>query len=770
MAEPTEHQSVEHEGRAGALVPRQRVSPLCATGDGFAADAGPSESAAPTTTGPGPLSQLLRYKWTMVLVALFAAGAGLAGVWTLVMPKYRASAMIEVHPTKQIVAFNTEDNGVVPFYQQYLFTQIRKLQSPKVIQRVLAHEEVRQSAWLYGEPTTFLDRVLEPSSPEGKLSDALEVGVEPGSSLIEVAVNARNPHDAAAVANAIVDEYLKTVYQEKREQDHALNQKRRDREAALLEDIRQLEHQAEQYKQRLKVLTPEELVTSRRIRLDELLAKRDELELGIKNARATLRELEALQAERPERPEEEDEPGALYPDDAVWARLYEELQTVRLELQMAGDEFGDAHPTMVRLRKRAAFLNERLRDRERTLDTLQPLRAQAPAGSNQASASVTLTPSAQRWRIKELENQSKNLQALIARQSAEFDDTFDYAEALDKKLREITYKRELYDTVKRQRDTRDIERFAPASIEKEATAFAPATPDNDPRKKLSLAALLGAILAGIAVAYGRALLNSTVQEPAELSSATAAPFLGMLPLLRHPEMPRPLEESIQSECVRMVRTALLQRLDGDGGAVVQITSAGPATGKTTFALMLARSLAQCGKTVLLVDADLRNPSVAKRMSLNVTSPGLIQSITSEAADSETILPTSTAGLSVLAAGRPASPSESEQLANGKLPVCLNRWRQQYDLVLLDSSPLLPVADARILARHADGTILLVREGHCRHRDVVDSLACLTTAGGELLGTVFTSSRRVSSYSSGYYYDNYTGVPAEGTDTLDVRAD
>jgi capsular exopolysaccharide synthesis family protein len=222
---------------------------------------------------------------------------------------------------------------------------------------------------------------------------------------------------------------------------------------------------------------------------------------------------------------------------------------------------------------------------------------------------------------------------------------------------------------------------------------------------------------------------------------------------------------MQAEYVRMVRTALLQRLEEGGGKVVQITSAGSGSGKTTLAVMLAESLARCGKKVLLVDADLRNPSIHERCDI-AAEPGLLGVLKARVGDPEAIVKPGQSGISVLPIGKVSAEIDGELLANGVLAACLRRWCGQFDLVLLDSAPVLPVADARILSRLVDGTILVVREKHCHRAGVADALAQLGASGGALLGMVFVGSRLGGAYGGGYY--DYRYPAADTTAALDAR--
>ena len=217
----------------------------------------------------------------------------------------------------------------------------------------------------------------------------------------------------------------------------------------------------------------------------------------------------------------------------------------------------------------------------------------------------------------------------------------------------------------------------------------------------------------------------------------------------------------------MVRTALLERIEKGRDNVVLITSAGSKAGKTTVAILLAKSLAHCGKRVLLVDADLRNPSLSKRCDVS-NNPGLIDVLSKQTHDKDAITKNGVGGLHILSAGTLNAAHDPELLANGRLQANLDRWRRDYDVVVLDTAPVMPVADARILSRAVDGTVMVLREGHCRRDDVIEALAILSTSGSPLLGTVFVGSRHRAGYSP-YYGGYYNYQVAAGSDTeMDVR--
>ncbi|MHC4704387.1 MAG: CpsD/CapB family tyrosine-protein kinase, partial [Planctomycetota bacterium] len=174
-------------------------------------------------------------------------------------------------------------------------------------------------------------------------------------------------------------------------------------------------------------------------------------------------------------------------------------------------------------------------------------------------------------------------------------------------------------------------------------------------------------------------------------------------------------------------------------------------------MMLGQSLAQSGKKVIMIDADLRRRTLSKRSDL-AQEPGFMESLRSKSVDRRYIFPTKTPGLSILTAGVPdGDGSVFEGTANGAFKACIEQLRRDFDIVLVDSSPILPVADATILSGQVDGTIMVERELISQRGNVVDALARLNSAGGRLMGTVFIGSGLGRTYGSSYAHGNGFGT-------------
>ena len=188
--------------------------------------------------------------------------------------------------------------------------------------------------------------------------------------------------------------------------------------------------------------------------------------------------------------------------------------------------------------------------------------------------------------------------------------------------------------------------------------------------------------------------------------------------------------------------------------MILVTSALPQEGKTTTSINTAIVLAQKGTRVLLIDADLRRPSIHKALNI-ATKIGLSNVLTGNATMSQatvrsTILPT----LFVLPAG-PPPPNPAELLASAQMKDSLAELREQYDHIVIDSPPVLAVTDARIIAAHADVTIMVLRADQTRRKAAKQAREQLDSVGANTLGLVINCTpRSTDRYGYGGGYGSY----------------
>jgi len=733
------------------LVPAGRTSTLgLASQNPFADTLAPYTPTEQPKTSPAVpfLQTLLRYKWTVFAVFLLIAVPAVTAIWTLIVPVYRAKAEVRVRPIIPRLVFNTGDNGLIPFYNSYMNTQVSVIRSPDVIRRVLDQPEVQNTSW-YKQDRDF--PFYSQASRMERLWKALEVRPRGRTEIIDVSMTARNPADAAIILDAVLAQYMNFINTRSEKIKDQVYRELTAQERSLREEIEGREQAVARLTKELGTGTPDDLVSHRRVRLDELEAQLRDLRRQIAKAKWQENELAALVEQHSAEAEQAAQPQAWYEDDAEWRRLYDQFRKAKLQVDLQKDRLGKAHPKMIELNEKLKLAEEMLHAREKQLsqkwDTTGHLLMPAGQTANQAKNLYMLRQS-----IKTMEYEQKLLAEDIAKEKAKFERTFDVAMALIKENKEIRHKQDIYKDVRTALDHKDVERNRPGSIEILANAIVPSEPYRDRRLLLSAMAVFLGLSAGFVVAYLRANVSQSIDEVSDLSQTVSAPFLGQLLLVRDTKRADQYGP-VQGEFIRMIRTALLQRINGEKGDTILITSAESGAGKTTVAVMLAKSLAQCGKNVLLIDADLRNPNISEQLGVEA-EPGLLGSLSPQTPDERTIVRTDIKGLSVLPAGNCQNITDPELLADGVFETCLNRWRGRFDIIILDSPPVLPVADARILARHADGTIMVIREGHCRRSDVVDALAYLGVSGAKLLGTVFIGSTRRSGAYKSKYYNNY----------------
>lgn len=294
------------------------------------------------------------------------------------------------------------------------------------------------------------------------------------------------------------------------------------------------------------------------------------------------------------------------------------------------------------------------------------------------------------------------------------------------------------------------------------TVLAPA---NLPQAPISPNIPLNILLAaavGLAFAAGIVLLleylDDTIKDREDARRELALSTLGVISRMDH--LHKPADRLITvahprapiSEAYRVLRTNL--RFSGieNPGAMVLVTSANPAEGKTTTAANLAVALAQGGKRVILVDTDLRRPSMHTLFGLS-NEIGLSHLFVEETVPPEQIMQTTDVlGLQVLSSG-PLPPNPAELLDSKKLSEILKILRAHADFVILDSPPTLAVADASILGAMCSGTLLVIDAGRTRSDAARRAVETLYASKSQILGVVLNkmSSKRAPGY--GYYYYN-----------------
>ncbi len=700
------------------------------------------------------VAMLRRYLWMSIAIFVLVVGTAIPLIWFTVVPLYRATAVIHIAPFVQTVLTGYEENGIVPLYASFLNTQVSVIRSPTVLNRVLDLPQVSATDW-YNEKTESLFRKDIPALT--RMTRGLSVQPRRNTELIDVSITTKYPADAKTIVDSVVEQYMYVAKSAETVDEKSRMQVLISKADSLKAEVGDLLLQKKIISRAIGTDSPEEYrshITTQSSRLE------DELEQlrrrrKINEARLARRETTVVKnddgddGEPAESGEEESDVETVrFADDIEWRRLQRELDTAKHHLTSLGEQYGQQHPSVKQAVADIAFADDQLAKREAELS--EP-GARAMQSMMLANAEIVLENDPE-WLREQIALSHVEEEILVDRIKAkdeEKDLVSERAHELLTNTKKIVELETEAQDVRNRLNVLKMEAKAPGRISIMQKAMYPAEPFRDRRVMLSAMAIAAAMGLGVGAAFLRGLLDPSIRHIGDVAGMIETPFLGYLPALRFEsdiweDTPDDLQESM-----RMIRTALIDRLNGTGSTVL-ITSCGAQAGKTSVAILLARSFSRVGKKVLLVDADLRRPALAKRLSIEGKA-GLPELLNGSASSSDAISRDRFPGVDILPTLGSANEGDAELLANGAFAKCLRAWKKDYDIVLFDSPPILPVADARILAGQLDGAILAIRVSHCRKSDAADAVALLDGAGCRPLGTVFVGADPKLTYASRYAY-------------------
>ncbi|WP_433825612.1 polysaccharide biosynthesis tyrosine autokinase [Actinoplanes sp. CA-015351] len=272
-------------------------------------------------------------------------------------------------------------------------------------------------------------------------------------------------------------------------------------------------------------------------------------------------------------------------------------------------------------------------------------------------------------------------------------------------------------------------------------------------------AMMGGLIIGAGSAVVREIADSTIRSADTLRTLASTPVLARIPLDgRVPMRAGPFvsaKDSPRTEALRQVRTLLQSAAAEQSLKTLAVTSAVPGEGRSATACSLALLFAETGQRVLVVDAELRRPRLARFLGQE-TSIGLSTVLAGGASVDQVIQPWG-AGLWLLAGGQ-SPPNPSELLSSPRMTEVVDEVRRRFDVVIFDCPPLLPVTDGEVLAARADGTLLVVRYAKTTGAQVTGAVRALHGVNATLLGCVLNMVplKGPDAFPS---FDHYTGGAA-----------
>jgi len=320
--------------------------------------------------------------------------------------------------------------------------------------------------------------------------------------------------------------------------------------------------------------------------------------------------------------------------------------------------------------------------------------------------------------------------------------------------REVDTNRTLYDgLLQRYKEIGVAGGLSTNNVSVVDAARAPGGPSKPQPIKNLIAAAFAGILLGLGLALLLEMLDETVRAPQDVEAHLGLPLLGTIPKLDKGVMPAEASADIRSsfsEAYYSARTALQFSTDSGVPRSILVVSARPSEGKTTSAVNLAQSFARLGARVLLVDGDLRNPSLHRVLQAQ-NAAGVSNYLSGGMTIEQLAQVTDWPSLFLMSSG-PLPPSPAELLSSSRLNDLLAEAMQSYDHVVIDGPPVMGLADAPLIGSRVAGVVMVVEAGQTGRRLVKAAIRRMRLANSRLLGVLLTKfDARNNAYGYGYGY-------------------
>ena len=669
-------------------------------------------------------------KWLILSVLIL--GVLLSFILTSrIQPLYKAGATVEIHKSEvQIVEGAVGPANIAD--AAYMQTQYALLKSRSLAQRVVDNLNLASSELYADQLQSMTTRRRQATD---KVMTNIVVSPVGNSRLFKVNYISSKPDQAALVANELVDAFIETNLERKYNTTAYARTFLSERLSVTKEALEKSERNLVNYAEEMDIL-------------DIHSGDGQQASLGMNNILAlnndlSVAESQTFQAEQAVAEMISSDASRSTIDSPILQKLRAKLFELEGEYEELLKTLKPAHPTMIKLDARIQATNKEIDSESEAILNL--------AKSSLLAAQET--ERSLRQRIAELKNSlqgDRNRRIEYNFLKREVDTARSQYDALLQRLKEVTV---AGGGVGSSQES-IVDRAIPPSH-----PFAPNLQIN-----LLQAALVSLIL-GFAIAYALHYADDTIKTPDDITKKLGLSVLGVIPkvsgkkdlILTELENPK----SSLSEAYFTAKTSLEFSAGGGVPKTIHLTSTKPEEGKTSTTTALASSFAKSGKSVLIIDADMRKPSFVASAELSIGLSGLLASNgvlvdcdnSSDSIESlsDNVIESTIPGLDLLPSGV-IPPNPAELLSSSRLAKILEKAEDLYDLVIIDSPPILNFADGTILGSAASGTVLVIKSGGVRRQAVGRTIDRLRKNQATILGVVLTQFNiKKSDYASDYYY-------------------
>jgi len=704
---------------------------------------------------------------TVVLTALIVLAI------TQMRPLYTAQTLVLVDSQKSNVVDMEAVVSGIPANDAALDSEVEVIKSRNLIERVVDNENLiddpefnsalrEPSALRWLNPRYLLGRLFSLLSPSDQtdaveqsasqeemtqrsvvdsvLSD-LEVARRGLTYTIEINFTSENRYKAAKIANAIANAYIVDQLDAKFNATKQANEWLAGRLDDLRRQVTDSERAVELYRSR-HGLEESKGMTVTEQQLSELNAQLILARTNLVEARAKYNRARQLRREG----KGVETVGDVVQSGTISALRQKQAELTREEANLSA-KYGPRHPAIVNIEAQQKDIQSQIAAEAGRI--IESLRNDVSVASTRVRALES--------NLKEIKGETgTNNEALIQLRELE---------------RKATANRQVYEAfLKRFKETSEQEDIQTPDTRVISKAVVPGGPSFP---KTSLFVMLGfalSLMTGVGAAFLLEHLDNGIQTSGDLERLLALPNLASIPLTPKERGPdgkvlspqdylvmKPL--SSYSEAFRSLRSALQFSNVDNPPKVVLFTSALPNEGKTTSAVSFARAAASAGLKVVLLDCDLRHPSVAEALKISRPEQGLVELLASRLDFKEVVIEDEKTGMEVIPVAK-GTANPPDIFGSSQMKLLFERLREAYNLVVVDSPPVMPVSDARVLSQIVDETVFVARWNETPRDALQNAVKQLRDFGAPLAGTVLsmvdTAKQAKYGYGDGgYYYSRYS---------------
>ena len=603
-------------------------------------------------------------------------------------------------------------NTVVDLLRSFPFAE-------RVATRLKLHKDPRFLAALPEKPTAE----FSPSEAAANLLGKVQVAYRTRTRLIDIFVTLRDPALAADVANAYADEYIRYGFDRKAEANNAARQYLIEESERLNRELRVAEEAMQSFRERERTVSLDDAQLATQTKMTELSKNIGEIDNRVLQLDNDLQVV------------------AVRPGDAE--------SLLRLPSVAAQPKVVELNQQIADLDRQFTLLKQRYRARHPSYIAAQTQLASLTRDRNQVLQDVVGLLRGQR---QQMQTQREEMSKLRDAQQSQLLTTTGKSVEYNNLKRTVDTDKVLYESVRNRIAQLDVTKTmteSPVRVHERANG---ASPVQVSTVKIYVLGVVGGLALGLGIALGLHFMDRSIKTIDQAERLGGVAVLAAVPRVRR-KTDDQLDtfsdrEGIIAESFRTLRTSVALGVKGDTRRVFMFTSAVPSEGKTFCSSNFAVTLSQQGYRTLLIDADLRRPSISKVFFGEHRQPGLMEIMLGQTTLSEAVLDTKVDDLKILTAGQRA-PNPAEWLASAALQNLIYEACHTFDRIVIDTAPVLAVSDALLIAPQVDVTCLVLRSFKTPRKAFTRAIKALADIDRRPTGLVFNF--MPTGFGSYYYY-------------------